>query len=131
MYTEFVASLLEIRARLDEARIADAFDQLSDGTGYISAQNLKNVLGKTGSKAYVNRLLAEADLDKDGRIGYDEFREYLSESMLKTFVRRLKYRNQTMNRMRTKVAAPYSRCRKLLIVRMRCLHDFSTDKYQH
>ena len=79
MYTEFVASLLEMRGRLDEAKIADAFEQLADGNGYISAQNLRKVLGKTGSKEYVNSLLQEADLDHDGRISYEEFREYLTE----------------------------------------------------
>lgn len=80
MYTEFIASLLEIRGRLDEAKIADAFDQLDlDDDCYISQNDLRKILGKTGSREYAKRLIEEADLDKDGRISYDEFQQYLMQ----------------------------------------------------
>jgi len=79
MYTEFIASLLEIRERIDETKLESAFDQLdADGSGYISAHDLKLILGKTGSsKAYVKSLIDEADTNRDGKVSYDEFKQYL------------------------------------------------------
>ena len=80
MYTEFIASLLETKGRIDEAKLADAFDQLdTDNSGYISKADLKKILGNTWSAEYVDRLIKEADLDLDGQISYYEFKEHLAE----------------------------------------------------
>jgi hypothetical protein len=80
MYTEFIASLLETKGKMDEAKLADAFDQLdADHSGYISRADLKKILGNTWSAEYVDRLIKEADMDLDGQISYDEFKEYLAE----------------------------------------------------
>lgn len=79
-YTEFIASVLETRGRIDEAKLADAFDHLdSDHSGFISKADLRKVLGNIGTAEYVDRLINEADLDKDGQISYDEFKQYLVE----------------------------------------------------
>lgn len=78
MYTEFVASLLEIRERIDEGKLEDAFDQLDiDNSGYIDAKDLRGILGKTGTNAYVKSLLDEADVDKDGKVSMAEFKAYM------------------------------------------------------
>ena len=79
-YTEFLASLLEIKGRIDEAKLEDAFDQLDiDDSGYIDAKDLRCILGNIGTKAYVKSLLDEADVDKDGKISMTEFKEYMME----------------------------------------------------
>ena len=60
--------------------MADAFDQLdSDNSGFISKADLRKILGSIGSPEYVERLIKEADLDKDGQISYNDFKEYLAE----------------------------------------------------
>lgn len=80
MYTEFVASLIEIRQRIDEAAIADAFEQLDvDSSGYISQDDLQKLLGNAGTSEYTRRLVEEADLNKDGLISYEEFNQYLMQ----------------------------------------------------
>jgi calmodulin len=80
MYTEFIASVLETRGRIDEAKLEDAFDQLdSDHSGFISKADLRLILGNIGSAEYVDRLIKEADLDNDGQISYDEFKQYLAD----------------------------------------------------
>lgn len=65
---------------MDEATIMDAFEQLDlDDTHYISEANLRKILGKTGSKEYVRRLIQEADFDNDGKISFEEFKRYLNK----------------------------------------------------
>jgi Ca2+-binding EF-hand superfamily protein len=82
MYTEFLAATLEAHGQIEEAQIADAFDQIdSDDTGFISRENLRKILGETicCSDEYVESLIKEADIDGDGKISYDEFRQYLTQ----------------------------------------------------
>ena len=79
-YTEFIASVLETRGRIDEAKFADAFDQLdSDQSGFISKADLRRILGNIGSPEYVDRLIKEADFDNDGQISYNDFKQYLAD----------------------------------------------------
>lgn len=80
MYTEFIAGLLEIRERIDVAKLEDAFEQLDvDSSGYINAKDLKMMLGRIGTNEYVRSLLDEVDSDKDGQISLKEFKEYMME----------------------------------------------------
>eukprot|EP00565_Helicotheca_tamesis_P003993 CAMPEP_0185729834 /NCGR_PEP_ID=MMETSP1171-20130828/7480_1 /TAXON_ID=374046 /ORGANISM="Helicotheca tamensis, Strain CCMP826" /LENGTH=520 /DNA_ID=CAMNT_0028398761 /DNA_START=128 /DNA_END=1690 /DNA_ORIENTATION=+ len=73
-YTEFIAATLEVCGRIEEDRLAEAFDKIDDDdTGYITGKNLKNLLGKDYTLEKANKLLEEADLDKDGKISFDEF----------------------------------------------------------
>lgn len=68
MYTEFLAATLEAKGDIEEERIAEAFDRLdSDDTGYISRENLEGLCGKEWSKKRIEDLIAEADLDNDGK----------------------------------------------------------------
>jgi serine/threonine protein kinase len=79
-YTEFVASILEIRERIDEAKLDEAFELLdTDNSGYIDAKDLRCILGKTGTNSYVKGLLDEADIDKDGRVSMAEFKAYMTK----------------------------------------------------
>ena len=46
-------------------------------TGYISLQNLQDVLGESFDNADVEQLLKEADIKSDGKISWEEFIAYL------------------------------------------------------
>jgi len=73
-YTEFLAATLETQGHIEEQRLAEAFDQLdSDDTGYISKENMCSILGKNCSSKYVKELIASIDIDRDGKISYDDF----------------------------------------------------------
>merc|ERR1712066_627624 len=48
-------------------------------SGFITAGNLKEVLGDSFNGASMEELIKEADFEKDGRISYDEFIRYLQD----------------------------------------------------
>ena len=74
MYTEFLAAALAAQSNIEEERIAEAFDRLdADDSGYISRQNLREFLGGDNSYSDVESIIRKADVDKDGKISWDEF----------------------------------------------------------
>jgi len=74
MYTEFVAATLELHGRVEEKRLAEAFDHIDDDdSGYISKENLKNLLGESATPERIEKLIGSADADGDGRISFEEF----------------------------------------------------------
>jgi hypothetical protein len=73
-YTEFLAATIEARGAISEERLAEAFDRLdSDDSGYISAENLSEILGQDFPVDEISSIIQEADLTKDGLISYAEF----------------------------------------------------------
>eukprot|EP00550_Attheya_septentrionalis_P003731 CAMPEP_0198281010 /NCGR_PEP_ID=MMETSP1449-20131203/1035_1 /TAXON_ID=420275 /ORGANISM="Attheya septentrionalis, Strain CCMP2084" /LENGTH=725 /DNA_ID=CAMNT_0043976623 /DNA_START=130 /DNA_END=2307 /DNA_ORIENTATION=+ len=73
-YTEFLAATIEAHGVINEERLAEAFDRLdSDDSGYISTQNLREVLGQELSKEDIGEIIKEVDLTRDGKISYREF----------------------------------------------------------
>eukprot|EP00934_Nitzschia_sp_Nitz4_P009415 Nitzschia sp. Nitz4//scaffold133_size116822//56256//65702//NITZ4_003807-RA/size116822-snap-gene-0.16-mRNA-1//-1//CDS//3329535396//9405//frame0 len=73
-YTEFLAATIEAHGAISEEKLAEAFDRLdSDDSGYISAENLIEILGNDIPQNEINAIIAEADLTKDNRISYSEF----------------------------------------------------------
>ena len=73
-YTEFLAACLEAQGELEEFRLAEAFDLMdSDDSGYISRDNLRQILGMHSDEDYIDKLIAEADFDRNGKISYAEF----------------------------------------------------------
>lgn len=73
-YTEFLASTIESFGGLSEERLAEAFDRLDgDDTGYISASDLREILGSDFPIAEINRIMKEASLSNPNRISYPEF----------------------------------------------------------
>ena len=81
-YTEFLAATLEAQGAIEEYRLAEAFDVFDyDDSGYISRDNLKKLLGSRAVDGkYIDRLIAEANLSKDGHISYDEFLQIFNQS---------------------------------------------------
>jgi len=74
-YTEFLAATVEAHGHIEEERLAEAFDRLdSDDSGYITKNNLKEMLGTEYTKEKAEALIAEVDIDKDGRISWEEFK---------------------------------------------------------
>eukprot|EP00986_Skeletonema_menzelii_P013060 scaffold7400_cov122-Skeletonema_menzelii.AAC.9 len=74
MYTEFVAATLELHGRVEEKRLAEAFDHMDDDdSGFISKENLKKLLGESGTPERLEKLIGSADSDGDGRISFEEF----------------------------------------------------------
>ena len=73
-YTEFIAATIEAHGAISEERLAEAFDRLdSDDSGYISADNLREILGENIPRETIDQIIQEADLTKDNRISYGEF----------------------------------------------------------
>jgi calcium-dependent protein kinase len=78
-YTEFLAGCLEVQGELEEYRLAEAFDLMdSDDSGFISRENLRQILGIHSDENYIDQLIAEADFDKNGKISYNEFLQVFS-----------------------------------------------------
>lgn len=73
-YTEFLAATIEANGSVSEVRLAEAFDRLdSDDSGYISVENLLEILGDGFAKEDVEAIIKEAASDNDGQISYAEF----------------------------------------------------------
>jgi len=76
MYTEFLAAALETQGRIAERRIVEAFDVLDeDHSGFISAMNLRKILGPDCSDDYIAGIIKSADSNGDGQIDYGEFKD--------------------------------------------------------
>ena len=73
-YTEFLAATIEANGAISEERLAEAFDRLdADDTGYISVENLKEMLGEGFATEDIEAIIKEAATDNDGKISYAEF----------------------------------------------------------
>merc|ERR1712061_89068 len=55
-----------------------------DSSGYITVENLREVLGDKCPKEEVDRFLKEADFLKDNRISYKEFVSYIQGTPLES-----------------------------------------------
>jgi len=77
-YSEFLAAMVSTRIAMHDDLMHSTFQRFDvDSSGYITVENLREVLGESFSGAEVDKLMQEADLTKDGRISYPEFIEYL------------------------------------------------------
>merc|ERR1712217_432746 len=79
-YSEFLAAMVSTRIALHDDMLTQTFRKFDcDNSGYITAENLKQVLGESFDGAEVTDIMKEADLTADGRISYDEFIAYLKD----------------------------------------------------
>lgn len=80
-YTEFLAATIEAQGAISEGRLAEAFDRFdTDDSGFISVDNLKDVLGKDFPRQEIIDILGDAvDPSHDGvgnggtRLSYSAF----------------------------------------------------------
>jgi len=78
-YSDFLAAMIDgSHLELNEALLHEAFRKFdTDDSGYITAENLRCVLGDTFEGHKVEKLLNEADTLHHGKLSYHEFASYL------------------------------------------------------
>jgi len=77
-YSDFLAAMVSTQIAMHDDLLRTAFKKFdTDRSGYITLDNLKQVLGETFEGDSVEDLLTEADQLKDNRISYAEFVSYL------------------------------------------------------
>lgn len=65
-YTEFIAATIEAQGSITEEALSEAFDRIdSDDSGYISAQNLREILGEFVPSEYIEQIILEAESELD------------------------------------------------------------------
>jgi len=65
-YTEFLAATIEAHGAISEEALSEAFDRIdSDDSGYISTQNLREILGEFVPREYIEHIILEAESDLD------------------------------------------------------------------
>ena len=73
-YAEFIAAVIESQGLITMERLADTFDRLdSEGKGYISKDNLRQLLGKDYNAELVDQMIEEADFKKNGQVDLKNF----------------------------------------------------------
>jgi len=79
-YSDFLAAMVSTRIKMHDSLLATTFKRFDqNNTGYITKENLQNILGESAED--VDAFLAEVDVmkdgQKDGRISYQQFVSYL------------------------------------------------------
>lgn len=73
-YSEFLAAALSKKVYMDEARIREAFRRMDvDGTGIITRENLRVILGDDYTPEKADEMIREADIKGNGVIDFEEF----------------------------------------------------------
>jgi len=70
-YTEFLAATIEAQGAISEERLAEAFDRFdTDDSGYISVDDLVEILGKDFPRHEIRDIIGDA-VDPHGRVHRD------------------------------------------------------------
>jgi len=84
-YSDFLAAMVSTRIALHDDLLRCTFKKFDvDNSGYITVENLRQVLGDTFEGEEVESLVAEADQLKDNRISYAEFVAYIRGTPLES-----------------------------------------------
>lgn len=82
-YSDFLAAMVNTQIVMHDDLLRVAFQKFdTDRSGYITVDNLKQVLGKTFEGESVKKLVNEADQLKDNRVSYAEFVSHLRSQPL-------------------------------------------------
>merc|ERR1712151_1273778 len=74
-----LAAMVGVRINMHENHLKAAFRRFEvDNSGFITTDNLREVLGETYEGEHVESLLHEADLLNHGQVSYPEFVAYLT-----------------------------------------------------
>jgi len=77
-YSDFLAAMVSTQIVMHDDLLRAAFKKFdTDRSGYITVDNLKQILGETFEGESIEELLSEVDQLKDNRISYAEFVSYL------------------------------------------------------
>lgn len=86
-YSEWVVATINKEQLLSDEKLKQAFDLFDrDGGGSISSSEIKEVLGigkKFDDKIW-NEIIGEVDIDGDGEISYDEFKQMMCKLLSET-----------------------------------------------
>jgi len=73
-YSEFVMATMNEKDLISNDKLKAAFKLFdTDGSGTISPDEIRKVLGISSSDVYLSKLIAEIDENGDGEIQFDEF----------------------------------------------------------
>jgi len=73
-YAEFLAAFAESQGLITYDRLEDSFDRIDrHGKGYISHDDLQYILGENYTKETVDQMIEEGDINKNGKIDFEEF----------------------------------------------------------
>lgn len=77
-YSDFLAAMVETCITLHDDTLKQAFNKFDkDSSGFITADNMCEVLGSSSHEDEVEDLIREADLTNDNRISFPEFVAYV------------------------------------------------------
>lgn len=77
-YTDFLAAMVKSKIHVNQDLLRGAFSKFdTDGTGCIQAKDLKLLLGDSIKDDEADGLLAQANVDKDGKLSYEDFIDYV------------------------------------------------------
>jgi calcium-dependent protein kinase len=73
-YTEFLAAMVSTRVAMHDQLLRSTFRRFdTDNNGCIEKDDLKKVIGDDYEGEDLEKLMEEADVNKDGKISYEEF----------------------------------------------------------
>lgn len=79
-FTEFIAATLETRVKIEEDRLAEAFERMDkDSSGFINRNDLRHILGSEYTPGRVDQIMDQVDVNNDGQISYEEFLSHFNE----------------------------------------------------
>jgi len=77
-YSEFLAAMVSSRVNLYDDFLQTAFKRFdTDASGFISLDNLRDMLGGGVSDADMQEIMNEVDGNHDGKISFEEFKDYV------------------------------------------------------
>jgi len=79
-YSEFLAAMVSTQIALNDNLLLETFRRFdADGSGFITSENLRAVLGSTFDEEVLSEMLAEADTSHDGKVSLHEFMQYMKK----------------------------------------------------
>jgi len=84
-YSDFLAAMVSTRIAVHDDLLKQAFKKFDiDNSGFITVENMREVLGESHEGEEVESLMSEADFTHDGRISYAEFVAYIKGTPMDT-----------------------------------------------
>jgi calcium-dependent protein kinase len=82
-YEEFLRATISMETLLSEKNLQIAFDFYdTDKSGKLSREEIKAILGNYGSEEIVKKIMETVDLNGDGEINYEEFKEMIKKTIV-------------------------------------------------
>uniref|UniRef100_A0A7S4PVE9 Calmodulin n=1 Tax=Alexandrium monilatum TaxID=311494 RepID=A0A7S4PVE9_9DINO len=77
-YSEFLAAMVSSRIAVHDNLLRKTFNRFdTDNSGFITKDNLREVLGDAFEAKEIDKIISEVDESQDGKISYQEFIEYV------------------------------------------------------